>query len=224
MELDQYAENLKTKLSRGNFDGSHLPSPVDNTPWPQTSSPLYFEVGCGAGLHPVLFGKKFPERHLIACERTKEKFEKFKRRVEHQAITNVTPIFEDALHWLYPHKELAHELFAGVYILYPNPYPKNSQRNKRFFAAPSFQFLLSTLRKDGLIELRSNETFYIEEAIFLAKEVWNLEVVAHTKVSELKECEQGVTHFERKYLKTGQNCMRVIFRKKKDELIASDCF
>lgn len=213
MELAQYAENLKAKLSRGNFDGSHLPKPVDNTAWPQTSAPLYFEVGCGAGLHPVLFGKEFPKRHLIACERTKEKYEKFKRRIEHQAITNVTPVFEDALHWIYPHKDAAHEVFEGIYLLYPNPYPKNSQRNKRFLAAPSFQLLLSTLKKGGFIELRSNETFYIEEALFLAREVWNLELVARNSVLELKESEQGVTHFERKYLKTGQDCIRLIFKK-----------
>ncbi len=213
MELDQYAQKLKSKINRGKFDGSHMPKPVDSTSLPQVDCPFFLEVGCGAGLHPVLFAKQFPERHLLAFERTKEKFEKFKRRIEHQEIGNVTPIYEDALHWLYPQRDKVSECFEGIYLLYPNPYPKNSQRNKRFLATSSFQFLLSTLRPQGFIELRSNESFYIEEAIYLAQEVWGLSLESKQLVRDLEEKEKGVTHFERKYLKSNQDCIRLIFRK-----------
>ncbi len=213
MELDKYAEKLKAKVSDRNFDGTHLPHSVDSSPWPESTLPLCLEVGCGAGLHPVLFAKQSPEFHLIALERTKEKFDKFKRRIEKNKIDTVTPLFEDALHWLYPHREKAKNCFEKIFLLYPNPYPKVSQRNKRFLAAPSFQFLLSTLKTHGTIELRSNELFYIEEAIFLAKNVWNLTVDQRKLVKELEVSQQGVTHFERKYLKDGQDCYQVIFSK-----------
>ena len=214
MDLDKYADKLKSKVNDRNFDGSLMPKPVDKTQWPLEISKTYLEIGCGAGLHPILFSKENPNIRLIAFERTKEKFEKFKRRVETHKFTNIIPIHEDALHWLYPHKEKAFAYFDKIFLLYPNPYPKITQRNKRFLAAPSFQFLLSTLKPEGEIELRSNESFYIQEAIFLAQEVWDLEVIENSLVRDLREALQGVTHFERKYLKENENCRRVIFKRK----------
>lgn len=212
MELDKYAQKLKDKLTDRNFDGSRLPIPINKTAFPSTSSQLFLEIGCGAGLHPILFAQDNPESHLLAFERTKEKFEKFSGRVKSHELKNITAIHDDALHWLYSQLKNESEVFEGLYLLYPNPYPKNTHRNKRFFASPSFQFILSTIKKEGLIELRTNEQWYIEEAQYLAKEVWNLKEISLKEVSTLHPSKQGLTHFERKYLKNNQACYQLIFK------------
>ncbi|MAF76927.1 MAG: hypothetical protein CME60_02110 [Halobacteriovoraceae bacterium] len=212
MDINKYAQNLKEKVTHGKFDGSRLPSPKDQTGHEallQTNLPLYLEIGCGAGLHPVLFAKNNMNSHLLAFERTKEKFEKFLRRVTSHQLKNVTPIYEDALNWLYPKREIFQHQFSGLFLLYPNPYPKNSQRNKRFLASSSFQFLLSLLKAEANIEIRSNELWYLEEAIFLAENVWDLKNEGLIKVRELDQIQQGLTHFERKYLKEGQDCWQL---------------
>jgi tRNA (guanine-N7-)-methyltransferase len=214
MELEEYAKKLKQKIEYRPFDPSHLPLAQDPTPWPKVQKPLFLEVGCGAGLHPIRFAQQNPGHHLIACERTKEKFDKFKRRVENHQLDNVTPIYSDAIHWLHTHIHSIAHAFEKIFILYPNPYPKTGHRNKRFLAGPSFELLLQSLKPSGLIELRSNELFYLEEAKYLAKNVWNLELVSETSVCELEDLFRDVTHFEKKYLKNGQDCRQILFQKK----------
>lgn len=211
MNIIEYAERLKKK----DFNRDKYPHPRDGVQItiPKELKNLDLEIGCGAGLHPILYGKKFPSRHLVACERTLEKFQLFEGRLKRHELKNITPLHTDALTWLnsyLPKNELEKDLlFNKIFILYPNPYPKQTQRNKRLFAMPAFSLVLKALQSKGKIILRTNEESYLQEAIFLAKKVWDLRP---SKASLIEE-ENGVTHFERKYLSRGEKCWEVTFKK-----------
>ncbi len=43
--------------------------------------PLDIEIGCGVGMHPLLYASAHPERFLIAIEKTREKFGKFAKKI-----------------------------------------------------------------------------------------------------------------------------------------------
>lgn len=214
MKLFDYMAILKRKINNQRYSPLAMKRGCrDKTPFPHTNKPLFLEVGCGAGLHPILFAKnnQESEAHLIACERTLEKYEKFKRRLTSHGFHHITPIHEDALYWLLHHREEAKERLEKIFFLYPNPYPKVSHRNKRFLAMPLFGEYLRALKPQGLIELRTNEEFYWKEAKALAEEVWNLECLYGGPLKE--NSPRGITHFERKYLERDKVCYELILRK-----------
>lgn len=177
-------QKAKTRLQRAAAEGI----PVD------------LEIGCGVGLHPILYAKANPGRLLIAIERTTEKFEKFSRRLErHPEITNLVAVHADAVAWA------THFAPSGaldrVFILYPNPYPKNPQA--RWIRMPFFKTLLEKTRPGGEIELRTNLSDYAGEIRRYAPH-WGISNIQETSV------EQGETHFERKYLERGETCTRIV--------------
>jgi tRNA G46 methylase TrmB len=207
MEKEDYAELLLKKP----FQKEKTPPPRDKSTWAAPKGPLVLEVGCGQGLHPILFAKDNPATHIVACERTVDKFKKFQSRLHSHNLSNITAIHEDALAWLVHNEENTTERFEKIFFLYPNPYPKSTHRKKRFFSMPSFCAYLRALKVGGEIFLRTNEKFYVEEALFFSKFVWNLKLVYNGEVRE----PTGITHFERKYLKRGEKCFEVVWKKVK---------
>lgn len=81
------------------------------------------------------------------------------------------------------------------FILFPNPYPKSAQVQRRWHACPSFADIL---KLGGNLEVRSNWPIYIEEFAIALKLAG---VTASTKTIEIKD---PFTAFERKYHLSGQ--------------------
>lgn len=177
-----------------------------------TKKTLAIEIGCGAGLHPIAYAKKHPDHHLIALERTKEKFSAFMGRHQSHGLGNLTPINEDAETWL--PKNVPPRSVQKYFLLYPNPYPKESQANKRWHRNPFFHFLLETLAPGGTIEMATNELFYFKEAKMYLSDFWKLPFEAREfqEVSWLDD-PRPRTHFEKKYLARGETCYNLIVRK-----------
>jgi tRNA G46 methylase TrmB len=67
---------------------------------------------------------------------------------------------------------------AQIFILYPNPEPKNPAQ--RWLNMPFFEFLLSRLQDGGRITLASNIPDYIAEAALQCQNVWQLPFVQET--------------------------------------------
>jgi tRNA G46 methylase TrmB len=111
--------------------------------------PLDLEIGCGVGWHPIQYVQKNPARHLIAIEHTRNRFASFERRARsHAEIKNLTPVHADAIEWVT--HALAPESVDRIFLLYPNPYPKRSDLNKRWHAMPFMGRLLGVLKMGGL--------------------------------------------------------------------------
>ncbi|MCX7977971.1 MAG: hypothetical protein N2578_03110 [Bdellovibrionaceae bacterium] len=166
--------------------------------------PLFMEIGAGQGLHAIRYALPHPQHHLIAIERTKEKYEKLHRRfVRHGSPANLLPMQADAIavvaHFL------SEESLEGIFLLYPNPEPKNPQ--KRWFRMPFMTFLVKRLRPGGEIVLATNISAYADEALEFHRQ------------HGLKLKEDIVlpgdfpprTHFEKKYLKRGDICRNLVF-------------
>lgn len=171
------------------------------------------EIGCGVGLHPILYGKKHPNKTLIAIEHTAEKFEKFLRRYQNnQAPKSIIPVHANAISWI-SHK-VPSQRVSNFILLYPNPYPKLRDLNKRWHAMPFMAKIIDCLKPGGSIQLVTNCQFYALEAKQYFEEFWNLDLVSF---SELKEEEASRmeyrTHFEQKYLSRGQTCFDLVYRK-----------
>jgi tRNA G46 methylase TrmB len=159
------------------------------------------------GFHPIRFAQENPDQFLLAFERTQEKFAKFARRLErHPHLKNLMAIRGDGMAWIVhgiPPCSVDHYFF-----LYPNPYPKNSQRNLRFHNMPLFQWVVDSLKPKGLVTLATNSTSYAEEAERVSESSWGLRPVKRERWLAAPR-----THFEKKYQQRGEICWNLVWEK-----------
>lgn len=204
MDINDIAEKLKKK----SFKKENIPMPKDSLPF-ELRAHLCVEIGCGAGMHPILFGKKYPEKQLVAIEHTQTRFQKFQQRLKnHPQLLNIIPKHENAISWI-THK-LPPMSVDEFYLLYPNPFPKPKDYNKRWVCMPFFGQLIQTLKSGGTITIATNEKFYFEEAKAVNELVWGLEIVEQRQIYQ---SEVARTHFEKKYLSREESCYNLIFKK-----------
>lgn len=169
-----------------------------------SSQPICLEIGAGKGKHALLFTAQHPQQHLVAIERTREKFEAMQKQHQQEGQENLQPVHADALPWvvhaLYPQQ------VEQCFILYPNPEPHNPAQ--RWLNMPFFEFLLSRLQPKGQITLASNIPDYIAEAEQQLQQVWQLPYI-----KEVIPATSARTHFEIKYLERGELCQQLVISK-----------
>lgn len=167
-------------------------------------SSLVLEIGAGKGKHALSFAMQNPDKHLIAIERTRNKFEAFEKLVAQQNFANLTAIHADAIAWIV--HAIAPNSIDSIYILYPNPEQHNP--NQQWLNMPFFEFLLSRLQVGGEIILATNIETYMDNAEQQANEVWCL---PNTR-SQVASSSQR-THFEVKYLARQETCWELSMKK-----------
>lgn len=182
------------------FRTEHLHAPKNLPAITPTTSSLFLEIGAGKGKHAMLFATQNPNKHIIAVERTLEKFTAFDKLVSTQNLPNLTAVHADAVAFSVYH--LKPESLDGVFILYPNPEPHN--KNQRWLNMPFFEFLISRLKVGAFITVASNIEPYIDEARQTLDDVWRLPY-------ELYDIEptSARTHFEIKYLARQERCQEI---------------
>ncbi|WP_352337784.1 DUF938 domain-containing protein [Psychrobacter sp. 16-MNA-CIBAN-0192] len=168
------------------------------------SMPIIIEIGAGKGKHALSFAAAHPNKHLIAIERTRNKFEAFTKQAELKNLANLNPIHADAIAWIV--HAIAPKSIAKMYILYPNPEQHNP--NQQWLNMPFFEFLLSRLQDGGEIILATNIEAYMDNAEEQAKAVWQLPILRQTVASDSQR-----THFEVKYLARNETCWELTMRK-----------
>jgi tRNA G46 methylase TrmB len=169
-------------------------------------SSLILEIGAGKGKHALSFAIQNPDKHLIAIERTRNKFEAFKKLAAQQNSVNLTTIHADAIAWIV--HAIAPNSIDSIYILYPNPEQHNP--NQQWLNMPFFEFLLSRLQAGGKIILATNIETYMNNAEQQANEVWCLPNTRSQVVSSSQR-----THFEVKYLARQETCWELSMKKPK---------
>ncbi len=196
------------------FDASKVPKQADfdEKAFHQNAKKFNYldiEIGCGVGLHPIQYCKKNPERFLLAIERTHEKFTKFQGRVNHHPpFANLFIHHGDAVNLITHY--IKSESVDRYIILYPNPYPKSKQQNKRFHCMPFMEIIKKTLKPDGEVITATNEEFYAKEALDWMENQWGFIL---TKNELLSSSDVPRTHFEKKYLLAGQKCFNLGWKK-----------
>ncbi len=171
------------------------------------------EIGCGVGWHPIQYAQKNPNRCLIALEHGRDRFQSFSRRLaRHAELKNLQAWQADAIPYL-THRMPSQSL-DRVMIYYPNPYPKNSQANKRFHRMPFFEILQDRMKSGATLEIRSNEAAYIADAKDWLLNRWGMTLQSHSRISKLTDFNfSAVTHFEQKYFQRGELLDFIVFNK-----------
>lgn len=168
--------------------------------------PLILEIGAGKGKHALSFALQNPDKHLIAIERTRNKFDAFSRLATLQDLPNLDAIHADAIAWTV--HALKPNSVAKIFILYPNPEQHNP--NQQWLNMPFFEFLLSRLQVGGEIILATNIQSYMDNAEHQAAKLWCLPNNRYRVPVDSQR-----THFEVKYLARQEVCWELSIRKPK---------
>lgn len=168
--------------------------------------PLILEIGAGKGKHALSFALQNPDKHLIAIERTRNKFDAFSKLATLQDLSNLDAIHADAIAWTV--HALKPNSVAKIFILYPNPEQHNP--NQQWLNMPFFEFLLSRLQVGGEIILVTNIQSYMDNAEHQTAKLWCL---PNTRYRVPVDSQR--THFEVKYLARQEVCWELSIRKPK---------
>lgn len=174
-------------------------------------SRLVIEIGAGVGFHAVCYAKSNSDSFIIPIEKTSAKFNKLNSRVSnHPELDNIYPVHANAINWIFSNLD-SYEV-DECFILYPNPYPKASQQNKRFTDIPFMDFLFTTLKPGASLTLATNMNYYYEEAktAFMAQKC--LELKEDFIINNVGNFVPR-THFEKKYLERNEVCYNLVFVK-----------
>ena len=184
-------------------------------PKPNLNMPLFLqdpsiikelEIGAGDGEFAFQRAKSRPHSHFIAIEKSRILFHRMIRRYKEQNLPNLWIFHTNAVWWVTHF--VAQNSLNKVYILYPNVYVKSRQVNLRWFNRPFMSYLLSCLKLNGELEIRTNKKTYYEECILKMR---GYHCIKKTQDFYLK----GPPHtaFERKYMARGLLCRSLTYTK-----------
>ncbi|KXI29701.1 tRNA (guanine(46)-N(7))-methyltransferase TrmB [Paraglaciecola hydrolytica] len=165
---------------------------------------LIFDSCCGVGESTVAIALAHPNAKIIGIDKSIARLDKHPAYAA--KLTNYLIIRAD-LNDLWRLAVLEGWHLTKHYLLYPNPYPKSSQLQNRWYASAALPDLL---KLGGLLEVRSNWKLYIEEFSFA------LHLAKVTAEVQQYNAEQAMTPFERKYWGSGQSSWQLIANLKQD--------
>lgn len=131
-------------------------------------APLYFEIGVGNGEFIVEMAEKMREADFVGVEVSKEVLRKALARIEDRSLSNIRLIHMEGTKALA--KLFKSESLEGVFLNFPDPWPKKKHRKKRL-VKPGFLYLLSDrLKIGGFFQMATDHKDYAEEVLLLFKD------------------------------------------------------
>lgn len=155
---------------------------------------------CGVGESTARLAERYPDCRVIGVDKSQARLEK------HQAYANDRDNYRVIRADVNDFWRLVANASWAVkkhYLLYPNPYPKASQVQKRWHGSAAMQALMAV---SDIVEVRSNWLVYLLEFAQAAKH--------YGRIGDLCEVsgQDAFTPFERKYTASGQACWQLVCR------------
>jgi tRNA (guanine-N7-)-methyltransferase len=162
------------------------------------AKPLILDAGCGVGLSTLHLAAQFPDHYVIGVDQSADRIAR-NTQWGGTEPTNCSWVRADLIdYWRLMHLHAIRP--ARQYVLYPNPWPKIGQLQRRWHGHPVFPTMVAL---GGYFECRSNWQIYIEECCMALTQLTSKAVVA-----EGYQTDSPITPFESKYLASGHTLWR----------------
>jgi tRNA (guanine-N7-)-methyltransferase len=177
-------------------------------PLANTSRECWLEIGFGGGEHLAHQAALHPDVTLIGAEAFLNGVAKALAHIEEQALQNVHLHYGDARALL---KALPDGCLARIYLLYPDPWPKERQKRRRFVNEEHLTQFHRLLGDDGHFLFASDIHDYVE---------WTRErVQAHGGFEAVRDSETPfenwiTTRYEAKAKREGRISRYLSFQKR----------
>ncbi len=176
---------------------------------------LYLEIGFGSAEHLVFIAEREPNSQFIGCDYYLNGVASAVIKITEMGLKNVKIFHGDAKHFLQLSPD---EQLDGVYLLYPDPWPKSKHYKRRFISDTNLDLLSDKLIKNGLLKIATDSKLYFDHV--------NL-TIAKKKRSKLFGFESNdfstpwvgwkETKYEEKAKKAGRNSFYMVLKNYKAE-------
>ena len=167
---------------------------------------IILDLCCGVGESSFHFAQEYSESIIIGIDKSADRIER-KNKFKHSLPENLLILRADIIDVirLIANSELCTRI-GKIFLLYPNPYPKTTQFQKRWHGHGIFPYLM---KFNASVEVRSNWKIYLMEFLMAANCYKDFE-------SLLEEFEPSMTltPFERKYFDSKQLLYRLLLTPK----------
>jgi len=136
---------MRDRLPDFAFEASHPVQRIEDA-FPHAPKDIWLEIGFGGGEHLAAVAAQHPERGFIGCEAFHNGVAKMLALIEADALSNIRLFEGDARKVL---DVLPAQSLAGIYLLYPDPWPKRRQRKRRFISDAMLESLARVLRPEA---------------------------------------------------------------------------
>lgn len=160
--------------------------------WRDTSRPLIFDSCCGVGESTFRLASTFSDAQIIGIDKSAVRTDKQDRLFT--LPDNALILRADVIDFWRLAVKNAWFLHAH-FLLFPNPYPKSTQVQRRWHANSSF---IDLIRLGGNFELRSNWQIYVQE---FSLALHTLDITSSINKLNITD---PFTAFERKYVASDQ--------------------
>jgi tRNA G46 methylase TrmB len=160
--------------------------------------PLVLDSGCGTGASTRILGRMHPDCRVIGVDKSADRLSRTGAVGFPHSEGNVSWLRGD-LTTFWRLAEQAGWQLSHHYLLYPNPWPKPGQLQRRWHAHPVFPGML---RLGGQLELRCNWRLYAEEFCAALNHCLSAGQGQSCRVQDL-DCDKDLSPFEAKYRASG---------------------
>lgn len=159
---------------------------------------------CGVGESTVNLAKTYPNARVIGVDKSALRVDKHRH---YQTQNDNYRVIRADVNDFWRLVQKSNWNITQHYLLYPNPYPKKTQVQKRWHGSAAMVDLMAITPN---IEVRSNWLIYLMEFAQAAKH--------YGLMSDLAEItgNDHMTPFERKYRGSGQSCWKLNCRSEED--------
>lgn len=177
----------------------------------ENDHPITLELACGKGEYALKLSKQFPQRNIIGIDIKGARIWKGASRALQENRENI--------HFLRVYIDHLEEYFGAgevddIWITFPDPYPKGSDRNKRLTSPKFLSIYQKVLAPNGTIRLKtdSDQLFSYTKWTIEQTECKVLDVVED--IYDERPDDPLLTHktyFEKKHLKRGRTISYIEF-------------
>ncbi len=167
---------------------------------------MELEIGSGHGGYALAFGRRHPDRLLVAVEQRKKFAADLREKAERRGHANLVVLTGDA-------RLLAPRLFpagslAAVHVHFPDPWWKRRHERRRLVDDGMSTLLLRLLRPGGLLDFRTDVERYALDAVERLEEAGFENPLGRGRFAGHDPAEIPSTR-EKRYLATGQRVWRL---------------
>ncbi len=123
---------------------------------------IVLEIGYGGGEHLARQAVENPETGFLGAEVFANSIAKMLERIDGAGLANIRLFTDDALKLLQALPEAA---LSGVFLIYPDPWPKTRHHKRRFISPLTVAELARTVRPGGFIRFTTDVEDYANWAL-----------------------------------------------------------